>query len=68
MNTELKQIQCPVLAIQGEDDEYGSPEQLEIISHLSDAEIHLLQDCGHIPHFQKPGELMELVMCFLNDY
>lgn len=66
MNEELSQIQCPVLAIQGEDDEYGSPQQLEIIKELSSAEIHLLPNCGHIPHFQKPNELMELVLNFLN--
>lgn len=64
MNQELSQIQCPVLAIQGEDDEYGSPKQLEIIKELSPAEIHLLPNCGHIPHFQKPNELMDLALNF----
>lgn len=66
MKEELSQIQCPVLAIQGEDDEYGSPMQLEIIQKLSPAEIHLLAHCGHIPHFQKPKDLMKLVLNFLN--
>lgn len=65
MNEELSQIQCPVLAIQGEDDEYGSPEQLTIIKQLSSAEIHLLPHCGHIPHFQKPSKIKKLVIDFL---
>ncbi|NPD44196.1 alpha/beta fold hydrolase [Lentimicrobium sp. S6] len=64
MNIELKQIKCPVLAIQGEDDEYGSPEQLKIIRDLSSAETHLIPSCGHIPHFQKPSEIKKLVMDF----
>jgi pimeloyl-ACP methyl ester carboxylesterase len=66
MNKELSQILCPVLAIQGEQDEYGSPKQLNLIEELSPAEIHLIPNCGHIPHFQKPNELIELVHNFLN--
>lgn len=65
MKEELQQIQCPVLAIQGENDEYGSPEQLEIIKELSPAEIHLIPNCGHAPHFQKTAEVLVLVMNFL---
>lgn len=66
MNEELSLIQCPVLAIQGEQDEYGSLKQLELIKDLSSAEIHHLAHCGHIPHFQKPKDLMKLVLKFLN--
>lgn len=65
MKKELEQIQCPVLAIQGENDEYGSPKQLEIIQDLSAANIHLIKDCGHVPHFQKTEEVIILLMSFL---
>ena len=65
MNEELSLIQCPVLAIQGEGDEYGSPMQLEIIQKLSPAETHLLAHCGHIPHFQKASEIKKLALDFL---
>ena len=65
MNVELKQIQCPVLAIQGEDDEYGSLEQLNIIRDLCGAEIHFLPRCGHAPHFQQIEIIKELTYDFL---
>lgn len=65
MNAELKQIQCPVLAIQGEDDEYGSIKQLDIIRGLCGAEIHFIPNCGHAPHFQNPEIIKELSQSFL---
>lgn len=67
MKQELGEIQCPVLALQGEKDEYGSPEQLEILKDLCQAEVHLITDCGHIPHFQKEELVISLVLNFLND-
>lgn len=58
MIAELQQIKCPVLAIQGKDDEYGSFEQLKIIQRNSHAQLLFLDNCGHHPHF----ELAELVL------
>lgn len=66
MKEELSLIQCPILAIQGENDEYGSPKQLKIIRELSPAAIHLIKDCGHIPHFHKPEEVLKLVVKFID--
>lgn len=66
MIAELKQIRCPVLAFQGVDDEYGSKLQLELIQEWSGAQVHLLDDCGHVPHFQKKGEVIVLVLGFLS--
>jgi pimeloyl-ACP methyl ester carboxylesterase len=50
----LPGITCPVLAIQGEDDEYGTPAQVEGITRLVSGPVdtNLIPDCGHIPHFQ----------------
>ena len=50
----LPKISCPVLAIQGEDDEYGTPAQVEGIASLVSGPVdtNLIPDCGHIPHFQ----------------
>ena len=59
----LPKITCPVLAIQGIDDEYGTPAQLKgIVGNVSGpAESKLIADCGHIPHFQeKTAVLFEM--------
>lgn len=47
----LPRISCPILAIQGEDDEYGSLEQIERIArHAADVDLLKLKDCRHSPH------------------
>ena len=51
----LPEIAVPVLAIQGEDDNYGTPVQLAQIARLAGAETRLLPDCGHAPHRDQPA-------------
>ena len=50
----LPHIRCPILAIQGEDDEYGTMAQIEAIaaqaSSSSGVELLKLADCRHSPH------------------
>jgi pimeloyl-ACP methyl ester carboxylesterase len=48
----LRAITCPVLAIQGEDDAYGTPAQLDMIRAAVSGPVEtvLLPDCGHAPH------------------
>lgn len=50
----LPGVRCPVLVIQGRDDEYGTPAQVEaIVSGVSGpAEPLIIPGCGHIPHHQ----------------
>ncbi len=52
IETEIADIRCPILVIQGEGDEYGTPKQLESIKTHSGgkAELALLPNCGHSPH------------------
>ena len=63
----LIKITCPVLAIQGEDDEYGTPAQIEGIANLvsGPADVVLIPKCGHVPHFQAPkrvlGEMKQFI-------
>ena len=54
----LPGIAVPLLAIQGEDDEYGTEAQLGTIAGKAGgyAETRLLPDCGHAPHLQAPDE------------
>lgn len=62
----LPRIACPVLAIQGEDDEYGTMEQIERIARLApDAELLKLPRCGHAPHRDQPETVIAAVSGFV---
>lgn len=52
----LKNIQCPLLFIQGEDDEYGTLDQVEkTVSQVSGpAEKYIIPGVGHTPHKEVP--------------
>ena len=62
----LPSIRCPVLAIQGEDDEYGTMEQIDSIGHgAAAATLFALPDCGHSPHRDRPDAVLEATRCFV---
>jgi pimeloyl-ACP methyl ester carboxylesterase len=62
----LPRIACPVLAIQGEDDEYGTMEQIERIARLApDTELLKLPRCGHAPHRDQPQAVIAAVASFV---
>lgn len=67
MLEELKKIKSPVLAIQGDQDNYGSLEQLKLIEQYSSASISVLKDCGHQPHKEKPQELKSQIKQFYQE-
>lgn len=50
----LPAIRVPVLAIQGQDDPYGTAAQIETIQRKtgSGVSIGMISDCGHAPHLQ----------------
>jgi pimeloyl-ACP methyl ester carboxylesterase len=63
----LSRITCPVLAIQGEDDEYGTMEQMRRIgAQTPDVELLELEDCRHSPHRDQPGAVLEVITRFVD--
>lgn len=54
IESSLRSIRCPLLAMQGEDDEYGTAAQPEAIAAgvSGRADIVLIPGCGHNPHHQ----------------
>ncbi len=65
---DIKKITCPILAIQGTDDNYGSEAQLTVLKkNCRTAETHLLQDCGHIPHREQPEKVIEITTNFIEN-
>ncbi|MBD5801979.1 Haloalkane dehalogenase [Azoarcus sp. Aa7] len=60
-------IACPVLAIQGEDDEYGTMDQIDrIAAQARDVDLVKLADCRHSPHKDQPAAVIEAVGEFVN--
>ena len=62
----LPTIACPLLAIQGEDDEYGTMDQIERIARqVKDADVVRLADCRHSPHKDQPEAVIAAVGDFV---
>ena len=63
----LPGIACPVLAIQGEDDEYGTMEQMRRIgAQVRDVELVELEDCRHSPHKDQPEAVLDVITRFVD--
>jgi pimeloyl-ACP methyl ester carboxylesterase len=64
----LPGIRCPLLAIQGEDDEYGTMAQLDAIKRQVSGPCELLKlpKCGHSPHRDRPEETLKAVVDFVS--
>ena len=66
LEAEIAAITCPLLAVQGLDDEYGSLEQIErIVSRVKQSESLTLADCGHSPHRDQPEALIKACTDFI---
>lgn len=62
---QLGAIRCPVLAIQGDRDEYASLEQIHGIARLvPQTRCAVLPDCGHVPHRELPGPLEDTLQAW----
>ncbi|GAB4169317.1 MAG: alpha/beta hydrolase [Rhodocyclaceae bacterium] len=62
----LPGIRCPILAIQGMDDEYGTMAQIETIAaKCRDVELLRLADCRHSAHRDQPQATLEAIRRFL---
>ena len=65
----LPGIRCPLLAIQGESDDYGTMAQLEAIARRVKGACELLElpDCGHAPFKDKPEQVLNSVVSFIRN-
>ncbi len=61
----LAAIRCPVLCIQGEQDEYGTRAQVDAIAgQVPQTEIMMLPDCKHSPHRDQPEKTLARIVGF----
>lgn len=69
IETEIETIRCPLLAVQGLDDEYGTLEQIHgIARRVPQTELLELSDCGHSPHRDQAERLIATASAFINQH
>ncbi len=63
----LPRVTCPVLAIHGLRDEYGSQRHAEMITQLASGptQLELLPGAGHFPHREREQAVADLTARFL---
>jgi pimeloyl-ACP methyl ester carboxylesterase len=62
---ECRHITAPVLAIQGENDPYGTLRQIEEIAPAGSITREVLPQCGHSPHRDQPDRSRRSIVQFL---
>lgn len=63
----LPQIRCPVLALQGEDDEYATMRQIEVIAEkVPGTQLLKLAKCGHSPQRDQEAAVLEAIAAFVS--
>ncbi|ASJ76132.1 alpha/beta fold hydrolase [Granulosicoccus antarcticus] len=63
----LPQLTCPILAIHGAEDEYGTSRHPQLMGELAGGpvQVELMPDTRHVPHREKESEVVERVASFL---
>lgn len=63
----LARVACPVLLIQGQDDQYGTLAQITAIERQLAGRTGrlILPDCGHSPHRQQREQVLNAVVAFV---
>jgi pimeloyl-ACP methyl ester carboxylesterase len=68
IEASISSIRCPVLVIQGEDDEYGTAAQVESIRNRVSGRVEslMIQACGHNPHHQAREQVLREMARFIS--
>ena len=71
----LPAIRCPLLAVQGEDDEFATMRQIEciaeavsdsVVDRRADVDLLKLADCRHSPHRDQPLAVRQAIVRFVD--
>lgn len=66
---EIRTIGCPLLAVQGLDDEYGTLEQIRgIARRVPQAQLLELTECGHSPHRDQGDQVIASALHFIRSH
>jgi len=69
LDAQLAQVQCPLLAIYGDQDEYGTlahPARIER-GLKTPMTLQVMQGCGHFPHREQGEMVVKVTACWLDD-
>jgi pimeloyl-ACP methyl ester carboxylesterase len=62
----LPSIECPILAVQGAEDQYGTVAQVDAIATKApDTQKAMVAACGHVPHKERTDVVLKLMADFL---
>ena len=65
----LDLIRCPVLVLQGAQDEYGTLRQIDAIQRrIPSASVNILEDRGHAPHRDRREATLSAISRFLVNF
>ncbi|WP_321848104.1 alpha/beta hydrolase [Pseudomonas paraveronii] len=69
LDEDLPLVRCPILAIHGENDEYGSSRHPKRIVALAEVPVRFecLSKCGHVPHREQEKEVLDAIRSFIED-
>lgn len=67
LDEDLRGLRCPVLAMHGDRDEFGSARHPQRIGALppTPGEVVIFDDCGHVPHRETPERVLRTTAAFL---
>src|SRR5215471_4302546 len=65
----LPEIHVPILLIQGDNDQYGTLNQVEAIAKGSAGSVRrlILKECGHSPHLEQTPAVVTAIIDFVRD-
>jgi len=67
IENDVEQIRCPILAMQGDNDEYGTLTQIEGIQRLApQTRLNVIHACGHSPQRDQPTATITALHDFVN--
>jgi pimeloyl-ACP methyl ester carboxylesterase len=67
LEEELVQMQTRTLVITGDDDRIVPMEEsIRLAAELPNAELAIIQNCGHVPHEECPDQFMQVLREFLS--
>ncbi|PWH81907.1 alpha/beta fold hydrolase [Brumimicrobium oceani] len=65
ISEDIQGNSVPALILQGNDDQYGTDEQVNgIVNLLENAEAFFIDDCGHAPHLEKEEVVINCIKYF----
>jgi pimeloyl-ACP methyl ester carboxylesterase len=66
ISDEIRGIRVPLLSIQGSEDAYGLPSQLEsIAAAVPHARTEMIEGLGHFPQLEDPDRIIGMIRAFL---